>query len=432
MGSRIRRRVLSPVARLVASLALAAVVLGVTIVLLTHTRHEAPPADRVRTDRLGQLRSLPYTAVTDYEAGGEAGVLVFERDKAAAGYNLYCSRVLPEVYLMDMDGVIVHTWSRPGDDIWVWDNAVMQPGGDLIVINKFKDLLRLTWDSEVVWRLKMDVHHDVAVLPDGSFYAIIRGAELYRGLIVRFPSIVQFSPEGEELDRWYTYDHLDEIMKTFDRRAFLDTILDSMQAAGEAIEFTEPVPGRVEANTLKDGRVLYDYFHLNTLTILPPTPLGEHDPRFREGNLLICFRNVNQIAILDRDTKAILWVWGEGMLQWPHDPTMVENGNILVFDNGVLRGYSRVLELSPVTGTVEWEYVADPPADFYTYEKGSAQRLANGNTLICEGDKGRAFEVTRDGETVWEWLNPAVWKGHRVQIYRMERISPDRVAPLLP
>jgi len=414
---------LSPATKLAVNLGLAAAVLVTATVLLTYRPNETPPPEASRTDRLEQLKSLPYTAVTDYEAGTvEAGVLVSKPDKVYRGYNIFCSRILPEVYLMDMDGAIVHTWSRPGDNIWVWDHAVMQPNGDVIVINKFKELLRLAWDSEVVWQREMDVHHDVAILPDGSFYAILRGAELHRGLAVRFPSIVHFTPDGEEIDRWYTYEHLAEIMETFDRRSFLDTILDSMLAAGSEIEFTETVPGKIEANTLKDGRVLYDYFHLNTVTILPETPLGERDPRFREGNLLICFRNVNQIAILDRDTREILWVWGEGMLQWPHHPTMVDSGNILVFDNGVLRGASRVVEVDPVTGSVEWEYAADPPETFYTFEKGSAQRLPNGNTLICDGDNGRAFEITQEGEIVWEWLNPVLRKGRRVQVYRIERL----------
>jgi hypothetical protein len=248
---------------------------------------------------------------------------------------------------------------------------------------------------------------------------------------VRFPSVVHFTADGREIDRWYTYEHLDEIKSAFDRRAFLDTILDSLIAEGAGIEVTETVPGRLEANTLSDGRVLYDYFHLNTITILPQTPLGERDARFRAGNLLICFRNVNQIAVLDSRTWEILWAWGEGMLEWPHHPTMVESGNILVFDNGVLRGFSRVLEVNPLTGSVEWEYEADPPESFYTYEKGSAQRLPNGNTLICEGDEGRAFEITRGGEIVWDWLNPETRKDRRVQVYRMMRLSPESVEPLL-
>ena len=110
---------------------------------------------------------------------------------------------------------------------------------------------------------------------------------------------------------------------------------------------------------------------------------------------------------------------------------MVENGNILIFDNGVERKYSRVIEIDPVTETIEWEYVADPPKSFYTFEKGSAQRLPNGNTLICDGDNGRAFEVTRRGEIVWEWLNPEFLQGRRLQVYRMMRLPPAMVEPLL-
>jgi len=36
---------------------------------------------------------------------------------------------------------------------------------------------------------------------------------------------------------------------------------------------------------------------------------------------------------------------------------------------------------------------------------GNAQRLLNGNTLITESS-GRFFEVTREGATVWEYINP--------------------------
>jgi hypothetical protein len=430
----VRRPNLSPTTKLIVNLGLAAAVLVTMIVLLTYRPDDSPaPSGDDQAGRLERLRSLPYTAVTGHETDpDESGVRIAKAGRFYEGYNLYCSRVAPEAYLMDMTGSVVHTWSRPGDDIWVWDHAVMQPNGDVIVINKFRELLRLAWDSEIVWRRDMDVHHDVAVLPDGTFYAIIRGAELYRGLIVRFPSIVHFTPEGTEIDRWYTHDHLDEIKRTFDPRSFLDTILDSALAAGARVEFSETVPGRIEMNTLKDGRSLYDYFHLNTITILPETPLGERDSRFGAGNLLVCLRNVNQIAILEKDTWKIVWVWGEGVLEWPHHPTMLDDGSILVFDNGVLRESSRVLEVDPRTGDVTWEYVARPPETFYTYQKGSAQRLPNGNTLICDGDNGRAFEVTRDGEIVWEWLNPAMLKEHRVQLYRIERLAPDVISPLLP
>ena len=178
------------------------------------------------------------------------------------------------------------------------------------------------------------------------------------------------------------------------------------------------------------GAAAFDYLHPNTVTFLPRTPLGDIDERFRAGNLLVCFRNVNLVAILDQDHLRVVWSW-QGRLERPHHPPMLENGHILIFDNGVVRGYSSVVELDPLRGEVVWEYQGDPPESFYSKTKGSAQRLPNGNTLICEGAPGRVFEVTRDGEVVWEWLNPLVRDDHRGSVYRMSRIAPELVHPFL-
>jgi len=178
-------------------------------------------------------------------------------------------------------------------------------------------------------------------------------------------------------------------------------------------------------------RDLIDYFHLNTITVLPQTPLGQSDHRFREDNLLVCFRNVNQVAVLEKGTYRVLWSWGEGQLQWPHHPTMLENGHILIFDNGIARKYSRVIELDPVTKRIVWEYRTTFPEDFYSEARGSAQRLPNGNTLICESDLGRVFEVTPEGEIVWLWFNPGTREGRRLTVYRMIRLPREMVAPLL-
>jgi len=47
-----------------------------------------------------------------------------------------------------------------------------------------------------------------------------------------------------------------------------------------------------------------------------------------------------------------------------------------------------------------------PPISFSSYNISSAERLPNGNTLICEGAPGRIFEVTPDSHIVWEYMNP--------------------------
>ncbi len=53
-----------------------------------------------------------------------------------------------------------------------------------------------------------------------------------------------------------------------------------------------------------------------------------------------------------------------------------------------------------------WMYKAPDKYSFYSAFVSGAQRLKNGNTLICSGAKGRFFEVTPVGDIVWEYWNP--------------------------
>ncbi|KKL83553.1 hypothetical protein LCGC14_1973600, partial [marine sediment metagenome] len=87
--------------------------------------------------------------------------------------------------------------------------------------------------------------------------------------------------------------------------------------------------------------------------------------------------------------------------------------------------------LSPLIERIEWEYTADPPESFSCKFICGAQRLPNGNTLICEGGKSRLFEVTPDGRIVWDFVNPYRTEGASRSIYRCTRYSTEYVQPLL-
>ena len=69
---------------------------------------------------------------------------------------------------------------------------------------------------------------------------------------------------------------------------------------------------------------------------------------------------------------------------------------------------------------------------FFSWNVSGAQRLPNGNTLITEGAPGRAFEVTVDGEIVWEYINPFFYESDdtRHNIYRAFRVPYDWVPQL--
>jgi hypothetical protein len=336
-----------------------------------------------------------------------------------------------EVLLMDMDGRTVHRWTDPRRNPGPMIMPVLLAGGDILVIQGPVGLIRLDWNSNLVWQRRLQPHHDIAFLADSTFYVLDAVVMRYRGLSVKFPRILRMTLGGDIISEWLAYDHLDELKREFDQTSFLDTVLDSLVVKTDPTRKGLTIPDSFLADNAGAGRVIYDYFHANTLEILPENASGDRDDRFRPGNILTCFRNVNQIAVLDSSGERVLWAWGEGELEWPHCPTMLRNGNILVFDNGVERGYSRVLEVDPLTEAIEWEYVGDPPASFYSRTRGFCQRLPNENTLICQSNDGRVFEVTRQGRIVWEWLNPEIVDGRRSHVNRVVRIDPDAVEPLL-
>ena len=67
---------------------------------------------------------------------------------------------------------------------------------------------------------------------------------------------------------------------------------------------------------------------------------------------------------------------------------------------------SKITEFDPFTQEIIWEYKGDIKNKFFSRFVGSNQRLPNGNTLISETDNGRAFEVSKDNQIVWEFINP--------------------------
>lgn len=160
--------------------------------------------------------------------------------------------------------------------------------------------------------------------------------------------------------------------------------------------------------------------------MLPENPFGKSDKRFQKGNLLICLRNVNLIAILDKDTMGVVWGYGPDQLDRPHMPVMLPTGNIVIFDNGIHRKYSRLLEINLLSKESVWNPGA-PEKGFFSALRGSAQRLPNGNTLICESDKGRVFEVNLSGSIVWEFWNPDMKGNSRKTFYRFIRLSEESV-----
>jgi outer membrane protein assembly factor BamB len=113
--------------------------------------------------------------------------------------------------------------------------------------------------------------------------------------------------------------------------------------------------------------------------------------------------------VLDPETERLEWA-ARGSWLGQHDPDILPNGNILLFDNygwfEKPEGRSRVIEFDPQTMEIVWQYAGTPEQPFESLIRASQQRLANGNTLITESSGGRLLEVTPAGEIVWQFVNP--------------------------
>jgi hypothetical protein len=366
---------------------------------------------------LESLRSLPYASWSKEEADrSKAGVIKYNSKKAFNGYQLLIDKA-DKVFLMDMKGKVVHTWYFPYSRDWSY--AILEDTGDLIGMDKWFGYIKLDWFSTVIWFIKLTSHHDVEKLPDGSYLILDKKIYPYKSFKrVYFDIIKHISEDGILLDEWSTFEHLSEIQKYHHPIA-----LDKLPGY-----FTNPDPHHSK----------FDYYHLNTIKVLPDNPLGKKDKRFQQGNWLTCLRNANLIVILDKDTKEIVWYWGIDDVDWPHMPYMLDNGDILIFDNGThrtdgtARAYSRLIQVNPVNYEITWEYKTDPPQKFFSQFRGSAQRFPNGNTLITEADSGHVFEITKQGEIVWDFYNPSFnQKNKRKLIYRMLRYPKKTVKKMI-
>jgi hypothetical protein len=397
---------------------------------------------------LEELKSLPYLAWTQDHDTRPSGVLIYDKSKALDGYNLFLDR--KKVHLMDMTGKEVYHWTLPylkgkwqhvglRDPKRRWQFARLLNDGSIVAVSIGGGFVKLDKNSKEIWAVPVMSNHDIAILKDGTYLVpSVEQVRIYNDRCVFFDSIVHVSTDGKVLDKWSTYGDLKELQKLH-----FPSLLDS--AAAEGIN-QKPLPQidkewnwAVKMSTFpgitgqcaqKGSQEWYEYYHLNSIQVLPETAFGMKDKRFQKGNWLICLRNVDLICILDKDTHKPVWGWGPGILDGPHMPRMLSNGNILLFDNGIHRSYSRVIIIDPESSQVVWEYKANPPDSFYSKFEGSNQLLSNGNILICESEKGQAFEITPGGEIVWEFLNPLI-HGKRESISRMMRIPKNEVLGLL-
>lgn len=360
------------------------------------------------------MRMLPWLFMTIQLANASCGqeqkndgdVVHHEPENAYQGYTLYASVHEDNAHLIDMDGQEIRDWSYDHGATWHLAELLDDGGLGVVIEEKYGDppglYFELEWDGGLRRVVDLPAHHDFATTDDGTTILLCReyveDNEIHEGGL-RSDYMAEVTAAGDVIWEWHAVDHA--------------TKLDDL------VDVTFPVDDE-------------DWAHTNSVEILVDNPVEVVDSRFAVGNLLFSMANLNTIGIIDRASDEIVWAWGPGELERQHMPTMIDNGNILVFDNGRDRGYSRIIELDPLTEEIVWEYLGDPLDSFFTENRGGSHRLPNGNTFITDSNAGRLFEVNAQGEIVWEFLSPDLENnGERQPIYRATRHSPEFIEEFL-
>jgi hypothetical protein len=166
-----------------------------------------------------------------------------------------------------------------------------------------------------------------------------------------------------------------------------------------------------------------------------------------DGNWLLSSRGYSQVVKIHRTSGEVMWRLGGLSSDFTfvddpyngfcgqHTASRLENGHILLFDNGrdcdpaILgsrpvrsRAAEYALDEGAMTASLVWSYERDGISAF---SQGSAQRLSNGNTLVGWGNgahKTLATEVTAEGDVVYE-LTARTKNNIRVGNYRAAKYA---------
>jgi hypothetical protein len=333
--------------------------------------HHAHEAEIARLEALGYLGG--------YAPGDGAGVRVWDRDRATPGVNLYSSGHAATALLVGMDGRVLHRWALPFAEAFpdlhvasaratgAWRRVALRPeDGHLLAIHEGVGLVHLDARSRVVWATANRAHHEARWLPSGGVLVLTRILRLTGpgGRPLLEDHVAELDPRGREVRRV------------------------SVLAALSASRW----------RSLLDGAPVDPGDPLHTNALFP----------LDGDRVLLSLRHVDALVVLDLAQERIVWA-GTGPWVRQHDAEIAPSGAMMLFDNrGGPGGTSRALAIEPFGRRITWSYGGPPGRPLSSDVLGAVQELPTGNVLITESTRGRAVEVTREGDVVWMYDNPEV------------------------
>jgi hypothetical protein len=424
---------------------------------------------------------LFFLNALSFEAQRTVGVLP-NGGKSQKGYVLFAPLYSQTTYLIDKNGAVVHSWKSkwlPSQSVYLLkDGTLLRTANDS---TKFFSaggglIEKIDWGGNVLWSYSVSdfnqrQHHDICPLPNGNILvlawekktkeeAIAAGRDpKLLGDVIWSEKIIELKPLPKNTAaivwEWHVWDHLVQDFDTTKKN--FGKVADS--------------PGSININYL--ASTAEDWLHFNALAFNQEL-----------NQIVVSNRNFSEIFVIDHSTTiqsarlqaggrcnkggSLLYRWGNPAAYnmgsavnqqffQQHNAYWIEKGKkdqgkIMVFNNGLNRegdDYSSVEILSPAltkNGTYEWkkgraylpdsvywQYKPELANQFFSYNASGAQRISNGSTLICEGAKGRFFEIDVDKNVVWEYVNPVKYKGvlkqgevlNQNQVFRCTFYPPD-------
>lgn len=373
-------------------------------------------------EELIKIGSLAYANwVPVGKSGNKRGLVYHAEGQAFDAPAFYAPANMSTAFLVDNNGRELHSWAPKFGQNPVFQKVLLLPDGNLMVVAKDQYIARLDWNSKVAWRIDGRYHHDVFQNRDGSFYTLKRigRRDEYAGktIAVLDDVVEHISADGKILASYSVY----AAVKSKIPEQLFQQLLQATQdkkIKNLPKNFRWPEDLEEDFNWPRLGEdSKFDILHTNSVVESDREIQGVTKP----GDILVSVRNIDLIAVIDPKTGELRWSWGQNELDRQHHATFVEQDHILIFDNQPDARRSRVLEIDPRTEKIVWEY---SPPKFFSFSRGSAQRLPNGNTFITESDRGRVREVNKSGQIVWEYYNPHIRQrdgkaDRRAAIYRM-------------
>jgi hypothetical protein len=332
---------------------------------------------------------------------------IYEKKAACSGLSLVTSIIEKDslsVKIIDMDGSFVHGWnidwfeiwpdathipkesipkSRPGTHI---HGNVLLDNCDLVFNFTLLGLVRLDVCGNVVWRLPYRTHH--SIYRDEYNNLWVSGQKIHKKPLPRFPkhkppfieeTVLKISLDGKILNEISMMD----LLKENDLQSLL-----IMSSKADHIH--------VSGDTL----------HLNDVETFPSF---KEEGAFKAGDIMVSLRNINTILIFTEKDRKVKYMSIGGFIR-QHDPDFFDGNTISVFDNNNIESdedgnNSRIVMKSLIDNRSYVYYSGSKDKPFYTSIMGKHQWLKNGNLLITESMKGRAFEINKRGKIVWEYIN---------------------------